>query len=304
MDIYQLIMEVNPSFTFPQALRYVAEKTGKRIVTERQNGFGLEKTKIDDWEWINKVTYKKPKMTDELPSYDEKILDIFMDSPHNSWLEEGITEEVMREAEIKYYFSQGSIIIPHRDINNRLIGIRQRNTLREEIEAGRKYIPVRVANGTMYNHTTAYNLYNLNRSKETIQRMRKVVIYEGEKSCLLNRVYYGDYDFSVAVCGSNISSWQVNTILNLNVEEVFIAFDKFRDKKENESDEVYEGQHNAYKDKLLRLANMFTPFVRTYVLYDDFDLLEGKNSPIDGGKQKLEELMYNKYEIRTKDVED
>src|SRR5699024_1291994 len=123
MDIYQLTMEVNPSFTFPQALRYVAEKTGKRIVTERQNGFGLEKTKIDDWEWINKVTYKKPKMTDELPSYDEKILDIFMDSPHNSWLEEGITEEVMREAEIKYYFSQESIIINQRDINNRLIGI-------------------------------------------------------------------------------------------------------------------------------------------------------------------------------------
>lgn len=308
MDIYQLVMDAKATqgftYTFPQALRYVAELTNKRIVTKhhRPNGFGMENTLVDDWDWINKVTHTQPKMTERLPKYDEAILDVFMKTPHDSWLDEGITETVMKEAEIGWYFMKDAITIPHRDDIGRLIGLRQRSTLKEDVDAGRKYIPIQ-ANGEMYNHTTAYNLYNLNKSKEAIEKVKKIIIYEGEKSCLLNRVYYGDYDFSVAVCGSNVSSWQVEKILSLGVEEVFIAFDKFRDQKEHESDKVYEIHLNNYKDKLLRIAHMFTPYLKTYILYDDFNLLEAKESPIDNGKHTLEELMKNKYEIQTKDVE-
>src|SRR5699024_10068060 len=80
-DIYQLVIDVKATqgynFTFPQAIRYVAEKTNRRIVTEKPNGFGLESSKIDDWEWINKITKRKPKMTEKLPMFNESILDVF-----------------------------------------------------------------------------------------------------------------------------------------------------------------------------------------------------------------------------------
>jgi hypothetical protein len=103
----------------------------------------------------------------------------------------------------------------------------------------------------------------------------------------------------VASCSSNITNFHRDILLSLDIEEVIICFDRIRDKEENETDEKYEKVIEDYLKKLLKLANKFTPYVRTYIVYDDFDLLKAKESPVDRGKDVLEQLMKCKYEIKT-----
>ena len=54
------------------------------------------------------------------------------------------------------------------------------------------------------------NLYNLNHSQNNIKTIKKAIIFEGEKSCLLYQSYFGmENDISVACCGSSISNAQI-----------------------------------------------------------------------------------------------
>jgi DNA primase len=71
------------------------------------------------------------------------------------------------------------------------------------------------------------NLYGLNWNKDHIKTIKKAIIVEGEKSVLLYASYFGwDNNICVACCGSSISAYQVQFLLDLGVEEIVIAFDK------------------------------------------------------------------------------
>lgn len=299
-DIYQIITDSKNSqgfnYSFYDAVKHVVEITGKKITTNK-----TEKTtdKINDWNWLNKFK-KKPKMTDELAEYNENVLDVFM-SYGEHWADEGITKATADKYEIGYYFKKNQITIPNRDENGRLIGIRSRNLDEGLVEQGLKYIPTIVGN-TEYRFPSMFYLYGLYQNKQNIQRLKKCLIFEGEKSVLKAEDIYHENNFTVATLGSNISSWQRDKILSYGVDEVFIAYDKFREKKEDESDEKYKERLLNYQQKLVKLAQLFTPFVRTYILYDEEDLLKPKDSPIDRGQKILEKLMKNKFEIKTKDV--
>lgn len=276
-------------YSFPQAIQYVASLTGKTF------GFGAviqenNSELIDDWDWINKHK-KKDKLNTTLPEYDSKVMDVFLPYPHEEWLDEGISYETQQKFNIAYYMKDERIVMPHYDIDNRLIGIRGRAMKEEDIEAGKKYMPLTVEK-RLYNHQLMFNLYGLHKTKHAISRIRKAFIFEGEKSVLKCEDFYGEDNFSVAVCSSNITNFHRDMLINLGVEEVFIAFDTLRkDAPEKEID--------LYQKKLLKFANKFTPYCRTYIVYDDFGLLPEKSSPVDKGKEVLEQLMKCKYEIKT-----
>lgn len=302
MDIYELIIKTKENqgveLTFPEAVKYVAELTGKTYSVSRELGHSNDR--IDDWNWLERITKKKPKMGKELPVYDEHVLDVFM--PYqNNWIDEGIDKETAELFEIGFYFKQNQITIPHRNQEGELIGIRSRNT-DERADMGLKYIPTKVG-GQMFNHLTAKNLYGLHLTEKTIRRHKRIYIFEGEKSCMKSQLYFNNDNFSVAVSGSNVSEWQVNRILSLGVEDVVLAFDKFRAKKDGESDEVYERFLTEYKRKLARIGHKFAPYTRFFLLWDEEGLLEPKDSPIDCGKETFEKLTENKIEIQTKDVD-
>jgi DNA primase len=290
MDIYELVGRAR-KISFPQAVQFVAKTTGKTFgfgATVRESNSEL----IDDWDWINRLK-KKEKKAIELPEYNNNVLDRFTPSLHESWFNEGISFETGEKFGIGYYFREGheAITIPHYDINNRLVGIRRRSLIEEDLDNGKKYMPITIAN-KMYGHSLMFNLYNLNNSKQQISKLRKVIIYESEKSCLKNHSIYGEYDFSVATCGSNISEWQAQTLIKLGVEEVFIAFDK-------EYIDPRSKQAEIYLKKLLKISKKFTPYVRTFLILDVDGLLEEKESPIDKDKQTLEYLLKNKIEVST-----
>ncbi|GIN22539.1 hypothetical protein [Siminovitchia fordii] len=301
-DIYDLVLrakqERGQTLSFPQSVSYVANVTGKSYSLRHFSDTSNEK--ITDWQWINKLKQKN-KVEIDLPTYDEKVLDVFMPYAHEDWINEGISHDTIERFNIGYYFREERITIPHYSIDGHLVGIRGRSMLQEDIDNGRKYMPISVG-GVSYSHPTMANLYGIHKTKDTIKRLKKCAIFEGEKSVLKIEDYYKENNFSVACCSSSITNFQRDLLLSLGIEEVIICFDKFRKKKETETKEKYEEEIKNYQERLINHAKKFTPYVRTYVVWCDDDTLDYKDSPADKGKRVLEKLMKNKIEIKTSGV--
>ena len=136
----------------------------------------------------------------------------------------------------------------------------------------------------MYNHPLGFALYNLNFSKENIRTFQKAVVFEGEKSSLLYGSYFGlDNDISVAVCGSNLINHQVDLLLSLGVKEIIVAFDK--QFKESGDDEF-----KRWTQKLTDIHRKYSPKVQISFMFDKWNLLGYKDSPIDQGADTFMKL--------------
>lgn len=294
MDIYELVMRVR-NVDFQTSVRYVADLTGKHYTKSAFVNQMQQSYMIDDWQWLNRFA-SKPKPYVELPTYSSQVLDVFVDIEIGQWIEEGISPKTMKKFGISYYINDERIVMPHLDINGRLVGIRGRTTNPIAEAEGKKYMPLTV-NKVLYNHPTAFNLYGLYQNLETIKRLKKIAIFESEKSVLKCEDFYEGNNFAVAVCGSNISNQQRDMILETGVEEVIICFDK-------EYVDVNGDKAKAYIKKLLNLAHKFTPYCRVCIVFDEWELLEDKDSPCDKGREVLETLMRNKFEVETKRVDE
>ena len=146
------------------------------------------------------------------------------------------------------------------------------------------------------------NLYGLNMHIKGILKTKKIVSVESEKSVMLAHDYYGEDAFVVATCGFNISNWQRDMILSLGVEEVMLGYDKDfipSDFENVSEDDIEYKKYMRFVNRLYSLAYKFTPYCRTYILWDDLGLLNKKDSPFDRGKDSLEKIMKNKIEVTT-----
>ena len=123
---------------------------------------------IDDWNFINSFDNNYNKLlkskTEINNNLSKKILNMFQFIPRNEWINEGININTMKTFNIAYSTLNQSIIIPHFDINDNLIGIRQRSLLNFDIENYGKYTPFKICN-VMYNHKLNNNLYGININK-------------------------------------------------------------------------------------------------------------------------------------------
>lgn len=124
--------------------------------------------------------FKKEKEEIELYEYDTKVLDVFRWKPTVEWLSEGISEKAMKKFNILYYDYQNKIVIPHYNIEGKLIGIRGRTLDPIEAELYGKYTPLKVEN-IIYKHPLSFNLYGLYENKENIKKYKTAVIFEGER---------------------------------------------------------------------------------------------------------------------------
>lgn len=290
-DIFECIIRTRRQqgiiLTFPQAVKYCASITNNMYYSDVES---LRVQRINDWEWINRLkAIRKHNGVPQLSEISEHILEMFTPYEHESWVKEGISQESVKKYQISYWVKENKIIIPHRDINGRLIGIRGRALNKEDIDAKRKYMPITVE-GNVLAHKLGSNLYGLCQNEEAIRRTGKIVVFESEKSVLLCDTYYHQNNFSVAVCGSKLSITQCLLIRNLGIREVMIAFDKEYIDPESRIAEVYY-------NKLLKVAQELTPFFTVYLLLDREGLLDYKDSPADKGKDVLEKLMKNKVEV-------
>lgn len=215
-----------------------------------------------------------------LKIYDDNILNVFSNYKPQIWLDEGISEKSMEYYNIKYSISQNKIIIPHYDENNNLIGIRGRALNDEDIKLG-KYMPITIENH-LYAHPLGFNLYGLNLVKENIQKFKTAVVVEGEKSCMLYDTMFGhDANICVAACGSSLHKYQIQLLLKYGVERIVVAFDK-------EGDDWKEKE--KYFNKLKKNCLKYRNFCKIGFIYDNSNLLELKDSPLDKGKDTFMKL--------------
>ena len=299
-DIVELVIRANrtqgKTITWYKALYYIALSTGK--VYKGVNESEDESTRlINDFDWINRLNIKKNKKAiPELREINENVLDIFYygAEPLQDWLNEGISLQALNRYEIGYYGLTNQITIPHRDINERLIGVRVRNLDPIMLKKG-KYMPIKIGNKFLA-HSLGSSLYGLWVTKDKIKQCRKIMLVESEKSCLLAYTYFSEDSFVAAVCGSNITTTHIKIMLQqLQVEEVQIAFDR-----EYVKSDSYEA--TAYYNKLVKKAAPLVPYCRVYLVLDNQNRIDYKDSPFDKGKDILLELMKEKVLITVDEV--
>lgn len=287
-DIFELTIKVfsiqkHQKIDLNEAVRFIAFRFGisGSLTLNEQN-------QLEDWDILNKyekIQQFEPKKYDiKLESYDKNILDIFnYNIKLTPWLNEGISQEVLDKNRIGYFPGGNQITIPHFDKNNRLIGIRGRTLSKEDAEMYGKYRPI-IVNKKMYNHPLGMNLYNLNNSKKAIAAGGRVVLFEGEKSCLLFQSYFGlENDFSVACCGSNISGYQMNLLTETGANEIIIALDR-------QFQELGDDEFKKLKRNLIKIHNKYGSYVKISFIFDKHMITRYKASPIDEGKEKFLQL--------------
>lgn len=221
----------------------------------------------------------------ELPKYNEGALGCFVKYYPIEWLNDGISKTAMDKYEIKYSISQNKIIIPHRDIEGNLVGIRGRALNPEEVELFGKYMPVKLEN-TWYTHPLSMNLYGLYQNKENIKKNGICFIAEAEKS-VMQAESFGRDNCVVSVCGSQLNKFSLKKLVNeCHPKEIVICFDK----EDNTND--------MYFNKLYALGKKYQNYADFSFIFDFKGLLKLKDSPFDKGERVFEELLSKRVKIR------
>lgn len=293
-DIFQLLVKINSNknFQLPAAVKYI--KDFFNIQTNPQS-FYENKELLPDWEILNKYSNlaKQEEKIDkkvEMKIYDSLFLKNLPKPRILNWEQEGIKKEVIKYHNICYNPSSEGIVIPHYNINDQLIGIRERTLIKENEQYG-KYKPM-ILNRKMYNHPLGFNLYNINNSKNHIKTLRKAIVFEGEKSPLLYASYFGqENDIAVACCGNNLSSYQFELLMSLNIDEIVIAFDK---QFKTIGDEEWKG----WTKKLTEINKKYGKYINLSFMFDKWNLLKYKSAPIDEGKEKFMTLWQKRFRLK------
>lgn len=301
-DIFELTRKVmsrehpksreDSNWNLPEAIDYVARKFGFAVnvkLNEDEMSIGKDLTVIEKYDRIKNIDIKTQQV--ELKEYDDTFLKHL---PHNvriqPWIDEGITQEVMDNAEICYDPKNCGIVIPHRDINNRLVGIRERTLIQENAELYGKYLPARIG-GTMFNHPLSFNLYNLNKSKDNIKRMGKAIVFEGEKSPLKYKSYFGEEnDITVASCGSSFINYQAWLLIKTGAKEIIIAYDR-------QYKEIGDDEFKKLVKNLKAIHKKYGSFINISFMFDKGKVLDYKSSPIDHGPKVFCDLFKERINL-------
>jgi hypothetical protein len=296
-DIFELIRKIksresNEDYQLPQAVEYVAQYFGfsQKNNLEEDTFINKDLTYIENYDRINNIELESQIV--ELKSYEDNFL---KNLPHpiiEPWVEDNITPEVMDYYEICYDPKNQGIVIPHRDINGRLIGVRERTLIKENAEKYGKYLPMRVGN-KMYNHPLSFNLYGLYQNEEHIKAIKKAIVLESEKSVLQYATMFGqENNIAVSMCGSNLINYQAWLLMNLGVNEIVVGLDHdFRDVNSEEAKRKIRNLKTLHKK--------YGKYVNISFIWDKEHLTGHKSSPTDCGKDIFLELFNRRISIYT-----
>jgi len=293
-DIFELIMkvelitndeEVTLQYAIAKVIDFLDLDPTLLMEDNTRNGGSAIRDHIELIQFYSKIIKLKKKIPLGLKSISESELDNLSFAAPAPWLNEGITVPTMQEYGIKYHGTQHKIVIPHYSHTGDLVGIRFRALVEEEIERYGKYGPL-ILGGVMYNHAIGQNLYGLNKTIHNIRTMKKIIIFESEKSVLLYDSLFGfENNISVAICGSSLSMVQLEIIkvFTPEVNEIVIALDK----------QWKERGDNEFLKQTKNLTSMVERIGKNYsvsIIFDKEELLDYKDSPIDKGKEIFEKL--------------
>lgn len=230
--------------------------------------------------------YAPQKARRVLPAYPPGLLDVYTKYYPVEWLNDSITRETMDKFNIKFSVSQNKIIIPHYDVDNRLVGIRGRALNPQEVEQVGKYAPVWIE-GKCYSHPLMFNLYGLNVNKENIKQTGIAFIAESEKS-VMQAESFSIPNCVVASCGSNLNKYQIDLLIRTCApHEIIVCYDR----------EEQKGS-DKYFNKLYNMCKKYTAYCKMSFIYDREGILPMKASPTDCGEEKFIKLYKRRVEVR------
>ena len=231
-----------------------------------------------------KDKYRK-RQSIQLAAYSPNVLESFVKQYPIEWLEDNISAGAMDKYNIRYSISQNKIIIPHYDINNRLVGIRGRALNESEI-AYAKYAPVKIED-IVYKHKLSLNLYGLNHNWKNIKELGICYIAESEKAVLQSELF-GEKNCTVAICGSSLNIYQIKLLIqHCQPKEIVLCLDK----------EELPGE-DKYFYKLWDMCSKYKLYTNMSFIYDRENLLNLKDSPFDRGRNIFNKLLEKRVKVK------
>lgn len=260
----------------------------ERIIQERlRDGFAVVtppsnvKKEIEE-DWHKSLTEYNPSIMNCF-SRNKKYLKV--------WEKEGISFDAMDKFGIKFDMIRNRMVIPIYDDKGVFVGAKVRNFNQEDIENGRKYMPL-IHNNEIYTYDKGKILYGLNFNKKNIKNAKRAIIFESEKSTILyESLYVGNK--AVSIGGSNVSIYQTELLKQYKVETVVLALDNDYSLLPNENGE-YDKYFGLYK--MLKEANKLdAKGFNVEIVYDwEQSYLENKDAPIDKGREIWNKLYRNR----------
>lgn len=231
-----------------------------------------------------KDKYRK-RQSIQLAAYSPNVLESFVKQYPIEWLKDNISAGAMDKYNIRYSISQNKIIIPHYDINNRLVGIRGRALNESEI-AYAKYAPVKIED-IVYKHKLSLNLYGLNHNWKNIKELGICYIAESEKAVLQSELF-GEKNCTVAICGSSLNIYQIKLLMqHCQPKEIVLCLDK----------EELPGE-DKYFYKLWDMCSKYKLYTNMSFIYDRENLLNLKDSPFDRGRNIFNKLLEKRVKVK------
>ena len=243
-------------------------------------------------EFENKNTYRSIKSNYELrkerrqlPDYPPQVMETFIKYYPVEWLLDNITPKAMDKFNIRFSPTQNKIIIPHYDVDGRLIGIRGRALNPDEIEIMGKYMPVCIE-GKWYSHPLSLNLYGLNITKDNIKQTGIAYLFEAEKS-VLQMDSFDIPNCAAAVCGNKLNKYALDILIrNCHPHEIVLCFDNEELPREDK-----------YFNHLYNLCQKYQAYANFSFIYDKENLLDLKDSPTDKGEEIFIKLLKKRVRI-------
>ena len=281
-DIFELAIKVmqiqyNIEWDLNEAVRFIASKINFQGTEILSDDFGLiDWEKFTNYSRLQEISINDYKAA--LPVYDDSVLSKFNYTLKiRPWLQDNINQNVIEFAKIGFYPGGDQITIPHYNIDNELVGVRGRTLCKAEGERYGKYRPIKI-NNIQYSHSLGLNLYGLNWAKNNIKIIKKAIVFESEKSVLQYMSYFGiENNIAVACCGSSISMFQIKQLLDCQVEEIIIAFDR-------QFQEIRDKEYFKLIKNLERINSKYSKYVLLSFIFDNKMITEYKDSPTDKGK--------------------
>lgn len=278
MSVFDFIIKVYQTrgykIEFREAYNILDEIVSKRI----KNGFAI-------------LSNPKPLVPDkieknweeQLPVYNHHILECFTQQPRflDVWMSEGIDYDVLVEFGVRFDMVRNRIVFPILDRNGRLVGIRVRNFNQDDLDSGRKYMPL-WHNEELYNCPKMMVVYGYYQNKAVIKKLKEVIVFEAEKSVLK----YGScftQNKSVAVGGSSFSQYHGIILKDAGVTKIVLAFDN----DYSEDGDKYYGLKKMIKEAK-KIQDMG---FEVEIIYDwEQEYLGNKDAPIDLGRSVYSKL--------------
>lgn len=210
---------------------------------------------------INKNNLEEIEETVLPESYCER----FVQCPHKQYLDDGVSYETQIKFGISYDVLGDRVVTPIRNEEGKLLTFKGRTCKKDYKSLGiSKFVYYYPLIGEHY-------VFGLYENYFDIMLADEVIIFESEKAVMqCDSVGIKNV---ISINKKRISDTQLKKILKLG-KKVVLAFDK-----------------DVTKVEMQFECRKFRGLIELYYIYDDLDLLDSKDSPIDKGKEVFEKLL-------------